>query len=214
MTVIIPYTNDYQNGEELRFAIRSMEKYFTSMTALIVVGHRPKWYKGEHYFTWDIIGRKEYSMYMKVMMVAVEPFLYTTDDHFALRPFDDSLPNYYYGTCKDAALNNASGRYKMQYKNCPDGWLNYDIHTPIVMKPFDWPSSAKETDTPIKSTYANIVGVQGTELIDCKFKNPHTYDEIKRIIADRPFFSTSPFCMNRDMLRVLNELYPDKSSVE
>lgn len=218
MLVFIPYQDDHHGGEELRFSIRSLEKFFSSMTNVVVIGDKPKWYKGEHIFARDIDSRKEFSMFYKVMLAAqtlkVDKFLYTTDDHFVLKPIYSDLPNYYSGTCEYMALTNASGRYRRQYKNCPPGWLNYDIHVPIVMKPFTWSSYSKETDTPIKSTYANQAGIEGTELKDCKFKNPHSYQQIKEIIADRQFFSTSPHCMNTDMFKVLNELYSDKSKFE
>jgi hypothetical protein len=77
------------------------------------------------------------------------------------------------------------------------------------MKPFAW-----EVDRPIKTYYANTAAVTGTQLNDLKFYNGHPYDEIKRIIEGKPFFSTSPFSQNRDMIRVFNELYPEKSIYE
>lgn len=219
MIIIIPYQDDKHCGQELKYAIRSFEKYFSAMTCVIISGDHPgKWYKGEHLQTGDTIGRKEYSMYTKVMLAAgeyeIEKFLYATDDQFAIKPFDENLPNYYSFTCEYMGFHNASGRYRKQYRNCPKGWLNYDIHVPIIMKPFEWGSYSFETDRPIKSTYANQAGVMGTEITDCKFKNPHSKAQIKKIIEGRPFFSTSPFCMNRDMLEILEELYPEKSIFE
>lgn len=219
MIALIPYTNDHHNGEELRYSIRSLVKYFKDLSGIMVIGNRPTWLKQEHHIhCLDEPGRKEYSMYLKVMLGArlleVDRFLYTTDDHFALKPFEENLPNYYYETCAYRALNDSDGRYRMQYKNCPAGWLNYDIHAPIVMRPFKWPSPAKWFDTPIKSSYANQAGVKGTEMKDCKFANGHSYEQIKEITKDRLFFSTSPFCMNSDMKQFLEEQYPNKSIYE
>jgi hypothetical protein len=82
------------------------------------------------------------------------------------------------------------------------------------MNPFIYGSPRLETDTPIKSTYANKAGLEGTPIVDCKFFNGHTYDQIKAIIAPRQFFSTSPFSQNKDMIRVWDELYPEKSRFE
>jgi hypothetical protein len=188
-----------------------MVKHFRSMKGLILVGDKPNWYTGDWIQVRDIIGRTEFSMYMKAMLGSNdEKFLYTTDDHYALEDFDENLPNYYSGTCKEKELNHPHGRFKRLYKNCPEGWLNYDIHVPIVMKKFTW----AEPDKPIKSTYANQAGVTGTELNDLKFFNGHSYDQIKSIIDGKPFFSTSPFSQNKDMMRVLLELYPEKSIYE
>lgn len=217
MTIIIPYTDDKRNGTELMYAIRSMVKHFRSMTGLILVGDLPRWYTGDYLPYRDVPLRREYSMYLKAMAganAATGKFLYTTDDHFALQDFDDTLPNYHLGLCGSAAINKTSGRYKKLYANCPAEWLDYDLHVPIVMSKFNWPSTRLETDTPIKTTYANRAEVEGTQGIDCKFYNGHTYDQIKAVIGERQFFSTSPFCMNAAMLQVLNELYPDKSKYE
>ena len=219
MIVLIPYTPDYANGQELMFAIRSMDKYFTSMTGLVLVGYKPSWYTGDHIFTPDEIGRKEYSMYLKAMLGAktfkAQEFLYTTDDHFALKKFDENLPNYYNSTCGEMARTHTHGRYRTQYKNCEPGWYNFDIHVPIIMSPFNWPSHMRETDPSIKSWYGNQYSKrEPIEIEDCKFGNPHSYEQIKKIIKGKPFFSTSPFCMNSDMIKVLNELYPNKSKFE
>jgi hypothetical protein len=82
------------------------------------------------------------------------------------------------------------------------------------MRPFAYNSTRHDTDTPIKSTYANGAGVEGTHITDCKFFNGHSYDQIKAIIEPKQFFSTSPFSQNKDMLRVLAELYQDKTVCE
>lgn len=217
MIVVIPYTDCKHNGTELLYAIRSMVKHFRAMTGLILVGDLPRWYKGDYLPYRDVPLRREYSMYLKAMAganAADEKFLYTTDDHFALSDFDKTLPNYYNTTCADKALNSTSGRFKKLYANCPREWLNYDVHVPIVMSKFNWSSHRLETDTPIKSTYANMAEVTGTQARDCKFFNNHTYDQIKAIIATKQFFSTSPFSQNKDMIRVFDELYPEKSKYE
>src|SRR5437867_3994123 len=114
MIILIPYTDDHHNGEELKFAIRSMVKHFRSIIDVVIIGDKPKWFHGNWIYSLDVAARKEYSMYIKVMLAAqtfgIDKFLYTTDDHFALKDFDENLPNYYTGTCKEMALNNSFGR--------------------------------------------------------------------------------------------------------
>ncbi len=218
MNVVVPYQNDHRNGEELKFSIRSLVKHFRAIEEVILVGDLPTWFKGEYIPLRDIPLRREYSMYVKAMAGAkqynIDSFLYTTDDHFITQDFDESLPNYHTGLCKSTATGHTSGRYRKLYANCVEGWLNFDCHVPIVMKPFNYGSPRLELDTPIKSTYANKAGVEGTPITDCKFFNGHRYEQIMNVVAKRQFFSTSPFCMNGEMMRVLNELYPDKSKFE
>ena len=218
MNICIPYQNDHHNGTELLYSIRSLVKHLRCLEKVILVGDLPTWYKGDHIPLRDIPIRREYSMYVKAMAAAkqynLSEFLYTTDDHFCLTDFDETLPNYYTSDCKSKALNSNSGRYRKLYANCPEGWLNYDCHVPIVMRPFAYSSTRNETDTPIKSTYANPAGVTGTSIVDCKFFNNHSYDQIKAIISTKQFFSTSPFSQNKDMMRLFDELYPEKSKYE
>ncbi len=188
------------------------------MDNVVLIGDLPTWYKGDHIPLRDVPLRREYSMYVKAMAGAKQfgltEFLYTTDDHFCLSDFDETLPNYYNGLCRNSALNHANGRFRKLYANCGNEWLNFDCHTPIIMKPFVYGSPRLETDTPIKSTYANKAGLEGTQIIDCKFFNNHTYDQIQNVINKRMFFSTSPFSQNKDMMRVWDELYPEKSKYE
>ncbi len=218
MMVVIPYQDDRRQGVELKFSIRSLFKHFKAIEDVILVGDRPLWYQGEHIPLRDIPLRREYSMYVKAMAAAkqynLSEFLYTTDDHFITKDFDHTLPNYHTGYCSLKATGHTSGRYRKLYANCVEGWLNFDCHIPIVMQPFIYGSPRLEMDTPIKSTYANKAGVPGTPTTDCKFFNGHRYEQIMNVVAKRQFFSTSPFCMNGDMIRVLNELYPNKSKNE
>src|SRR5574339_1299453 len=98
MTALIPYKHDPHNGLELRYAIRSLVKHFKPLTDITVIGDLPGWYLGKHIFHPDTPKRKEYSIYSKLMQVQ-DRVLYTNDDFFALKDFDESLPNYYSGTC-------------------------------------------------------------------------------------------------------------------
>jgi hypothetical protein len=195
-----------------------MVKYFKDMSGLVLVGDLPKWYTGEFIPYRDIAGRVDYNMYAKLMAGAKgETVLYTQDDVFALKPFDQSIPNYYSGTCGEKALTSASGRHRTQYKNCPKEWLNFDIHVPMVIdtSKFTWSGNYLHNDRPVKSNYAGQNSLPGTHLCcDVKFGNAHTYEQIKSIIDEKPFFSTSPFCMNAAMVQVLQELFPDKSIYE
>lgn len=217
MKVVIPYRSDNHNGQELLYSIRSMVKYFKDMTGLTLVGDRPRWYKGEHIPYRDQIARVDYNMYAKLMAGAKgETVLYTQDDVYALDYFDKDIPDYYEGTCGSKSLTAASGRHRRQYKNCPPEWLNYDIHCPIVINTsnFTWKGNFLHEDKPIKSYYGSQNKMNPKYLHDCKFGNAHDYKQIKSIIEGKLFFSTSPFSQNKDMIKVLDELFNEKSIYE
>lgn len=208
MILLIPYRNDVNNGHELRYAIRSMVKYFTGFTGVVIIGDKPHWYKGEHIPANDKPGRKEWSIVSKVLMAPCEQFLLSNDDVFALAPFGTDLPNYYSGPLTTAVVH---GKYIARRDAVrtlyPDGMF-YDVHTPMVIhlpsyhyanSKADWVSR----DYLCKSVYGNYVGV-GELLADCKVR--HGKD-----IPAGPFFSTND---RTAQMIDFNKLYPDASQYE
>lgn len=209
MILTIPYRSTEDNGRELRFAIRSMVMHFKDLTGVCLIGNKPTWYTGQHIPYPDTDGRKEHSIYSKLMQ-AQGTVLYSNDDFFALQPFNHTLPNYYRGLCKEQ--RPVDKRYKDLYQACPGDWLDFDVHTPMIIDTtrFQWLAA----DMPIKSVYGNMNNLTGTLLNDQKFKFDAGRSEIKNIIKGRPFFSTHDPHINDAMIRILNELYPDASDYE
>lgn len=213
MVIVYTYRNDGNDGFELRYSIRSMCKYFTDLTDLILVTTTPPpWYSGKYVPFFDIPDKPGESIIIKMLGAGVEDFLWCADDHFALKTFDSNLPNYY-----NHHARYVDSKIKKMVTNCPNDWLNYICHTPMVINrtklqaAFDW---ADGREFPVKTLYANFNKLPGTRLIDCKFRGNVSYQEIKDRIANRPFFSTHENAMQPDMMRVLNELYPLPSPYE
>lgn len=210
MNVVIPFKAAGTLGAiELKFAIRSLVKHFKPLNTIYVVGDCPSWYSGMCIHCNDIPKRKEFSIYTKLTQVQ-DKVLYTNDDYFALQDFDESLPNFYDIRCGEK--HPVDRTYRDLYRNCPSEWLNFDIHCPMIIDtrlysnyPIDWP---------IKSGYANQLKLPGTYMKDCKFRGEWSYSEIKEEIKGRMFFSTHENIHRGGMLRVMEELYPDKSPYE
>lgn len=176
------------------------------MTGVLLIGDRPKWYTGEHIPMADV-DRKEYSIMLKIKACPYEDFLFSNDDIFALKDFDDTMPNYYSSTLAAATVY---GKYVQRRDNCltvyPDG-LFYDIHTPMVINKLAYEKANNvewdKRDYLCKSLYGNYIG--GGELLpDCKLRKPGP-------VPDVPFFSTSNYTSR---LIPLQNMYPDASSYE
>lgn len=196
-----------------------MFKYFTPLSGVILVGDKPDWYTGEYTQCNDIKGQKERSMQGKILAAHEldTDFLYSNDDYFALELFDENLPNYYDVTCGELAELHQQQDYREMYNNCPFNWLNFDVHTPMIMEYRRFAQSVRDMDlqTPIKTTYGNYApALPGEYLCDVKIRGEHTVREIYGKIMDRPFFSTHDSAVNDDLVQVLQELYPEKSPVE
>ncbi len=216
MRLVIPYRLS-GDGIELRYAIRSMQKYFTPLSGVLLIGDRPEWFTGDHIPWTDIKGRKERSIQSKVLRCPDRHFLYSNDDFFALQLFDENLPNYYDTTCNDMANRHPMHSYRDMYYNCLSTWLNFDIHTPMAIDQHRFRESfeAMGGQTPVKTTYGNYKSIEKSEyLCDLKITGKHSEDEIRYLIKDRPFFSTHDSAINGAMISVLNYLYPDVSSYE
>lgn len=185
-----------------------MVKHFRSLTSVVVIGDKPKWYKGEYIRASDIKGRKEFSIYLKLMRVQ-GTVLYSNDDFFALQDFDHTLPNYYSGLCRDR--KPLVDPYRTLYRNTPGEWRNFDIHVPMVIDTnhFEW-----NIDRPIKTYYAGQNKLPGEVMEDCKISGKVTYEEVIERIKDRQFFSTHNNTGSGGLYQLLNELYPDATEFE
>lgn len=224
MRLVIPYKLSKEDGIELRYAIRSIYKHFAPLTGVLIIGDRPTWYAGDHIPLADLKGEKEKSMQLKVMQCTDEDFLYSNDDYYALQDFGLDLPNYYDYSCRTMAEQSPRDSYREMYNNCPPTWLNFDVHTPMIMGRARFRltyGAMGDVQTPIKSTYANGLNntylcnpLSGTYLCDVKIRGPHEIDELVYKTEDRPFFSTHESAVDYNLIRFINNLYPDASPVE
>lgn len=208
MNCVIPYRYEKDHGAELRYAIRSLVKHFKPLEEIILVGDSPDWFNGMVIPFNDIDGRKEFSIYSKLMQVKGN-VLYSNDDYFLLQDFDESFPNYYENTCGNN--RNVDKTYRTLYRACPADWIDFDIHCPMIIDTtkFYW-----DIDRPIKTYYANQNKLPGTRYADCKIRGPQTYEDLKHRIKDRPFFSSHGNVKLSGFPKLLQELYPLPSKYE
>jgi len=218
MNIYIPYKMD--DGEELRFCLRSIDKYLSGYNDIYLICDKwPEWYKGKVLLHGDISIRKQLNIISKLFQVKDEKFLMFNNDHFLLKPLHiNEIKNWYHGTLKEA-LNNATGKYYTAIKNTIDhfGDVRYfDTHFPCIFTNhqihrvfrLEWGSH----EYVIKS--AAFVDSEGEEITDCKINHPMSKAAIDDRIKDRTFFSTGPNGMRMQMMVLLNELFPDKSRYE
>lgn len=208
MNLLIPYKHTKDDGLELKYSIRSMVKHFKDLHRVIVVGDLPSWFIGIHIQAGDIPKHRELSVLRKIKKVD-GVIMYSMDDVFALRDFSSDLPNYYDGLC--GSKNPIDRTYKEFYKDCPREWKSFEVHCPMVI---DTSLLTWDDDRLLKTWYANTNKLPGVELPDCKLKGEMSYNDIKDEIKDKPFFSTKDNIHRGGMMRVMNELYPEKSKFE
>lgn len=230
MTIVLPYKDDILSEWELKFALRSIDKYLTGFTNLVLIGDKPEWYKGEHVQVNDWTGRKQYSIYSKLLISCelnnvTNSFVMWNDDHYLLDDLDIcEIYNWYDGRLKETAGKSHGVRYLETIKATIDiipDTLNYDIHTPCIYNKeiFKLLFGNKTEEICIKSYYfnyyvANYHVIKHEYMKDLKINTLLSKEAIKVLIKDRLFFSTSTNGMKKPMIDLMNELYANKSQWE
>lgn len=218
MIVVYPLARqtDYT---ELRYSIRSVEKYSIGETQVIIVGDDiPEWLVN---VTWiklkDIEGRKQLNIKSKIIAAiehAKEPVFMMNDDHYLLDYTNLSkFPYYYEGVLKGKGESGAR-MLNDELLKMGKGNKNFDIHYPIRYNP-DFIEIFKlfTADCVIKSAYCNYLGIEGEHQRECKVLKAAPRQEVDLFIKDLPSFSTGSLSL-KSCLPLLKELFHVKSKYE
>lgn len=220
-----PIGNGSRTGDlELKYSLRSVEKFLSGYDRVFIVGRLPKWLNEKKviFIPLEDGTKKQLNIYLKII-AAIEAgisrrFMFWNDDHFLLQPLEAEKLKYLYDNTIEHHFNKREGKYKTAIGNTTRGNF-YDVHTPIIYNGqvfknvvgcLDW-----SKEYAIKSSYCNRLHFLDTEEIDdLKIEFQYSYQELKENIKDRLFFSTGDHAWGSGMKKLLNELYPNKSSFE
>lgn len=188
MVAILPLLNR-DPGHQLRYALRSLAKH--GVTRCILVGGKPKWYKGEHLPFKDYgPDRKEENIRDKVHAACkafhVEEFIFANDDHILLQPLTQIHNKGTLSTTLQGRIGNGS------YTRCLRNTFNHygdvpnvDTHAPMLMTTagvertmFEWPAWG----IGFKTCYAQENGITSVYYPDMKIDKPSD-------ITGREYFS-------------------------
>lgn len=236
ISIVIPYNSKSKSNLELIYALRSLDKNLKGFDKVFIIGNKINALTGLNYIECkDDKGSKfkERNIYRKILSACNDErvsdnFICTNDDIYLTKEFNaDSLPFYNKGELINTMAKN-TGDYRKSLNHTrkllikmENTTLDYDTHFPILYNKEQFCTFVSE-DTNwnqnfgyvIKSLYCNRLGVKGEYGGDCKIQTKMTYEEIVNKIGDKLFFSTSDGCMNEDMIKYLNELYPQPSKYE
>ena len=222
MNIIIPY-REANNGLELRYALRSIDKYLKipfDNIYLVGLGF-PDWLRNVEFLPCGEMRQKSsFNILNKVWagLVHAGDSIQWQDDIYLTHDIHD-IPYYAEGTL-ETAMQKTHGNYKnlilntaLQITETAD---YFDVHTPIIYRrdrfkklfDYDW---RKKTYL-IKSLYSH--GLSPEPFRDCKISGPMRKDELIKKIDSCTYFSTSPQGMSDDVIELLNELYPEPSKYE
>lgn len=235
-SIVIPLgIGSHWDNTEIRYCLRSVEKHLTGYGDVFIVGDLPYWmqnvihipFKEQSTQCYD----KERNIYTKIKAAIADDrvsddFLFMNDDHFLLQDYEaGKFPYYCQGWLSEFMTVTD---YKTTISNTsellwPLGYdcLYFDIHCPILynkekltwcLSDIDW---AKPFGFCIKTVYGNSVeGLKALEYPDLKINEVYSADQIRKLIAGRPWYSIGDRAREGGLLKVLQELYPHKSKYE
>lgn len=218
---------------ELLFSLRAIHEFLPDVDRVVIVGLRPAWLRDVlHLPARDPHKCKEKNIRDKLLRaceVLDRPFLFMNDDHFALRPQRaDELPNWYSGDVGTLGNRLRTGSHYREallntHRVLAAAGLptrNFDVHTPIVYDPAEFPRAMAAYDWTVvrgyvvKSLYANTLGVPPTHLGDLKLSHDHTNQQIADMLKGRPWFSVGPTALTPTLQSFFAAMYPMPSRWE
>lgn len=202
---------------ELKYSLRSIEKYITKPLEVLIVGEViPDWITNiTHLKLKDIPGRKQLSIRRKILAALEysDEVFFMNDDIYLLNSTNPAnYPFYYSGDL--STIGETGGRLLMdQLKAQNKPTKHFDTHVPIIYERAKFKElEGFGADCIIKSMYCNYHEIEGIELPDFKI-NKKTSDLARVFNQGEPCFSTGPMGLQA-ALPILNELYPNKSKYE
>lgn len=241
MDLVIPLGKGSRwEDNELRYALRGIEKYISGIDRLFIVGMRPEWLTGDviHLPFEDVPGgaNRDTNIFGKIMTACRDErlsqnFLYASDDHFILSPAQaDEYPYFCKGVLTDTVAGMPDSQpYKKVLSNTVDilsrrndTIRDYQLHCPIVydksmfqrLKADFGPALAIQYGFAIKSVYCNHFNIPGVPYTDLKIKDPLSYQEIADAVENRAFFSIANRALSGGIKQFLQDIFPHKSKYE
>ena len=234
MDVVYINSKSRWSNNEIKYSLRSLEKYVSGFRDVYIVGFKPSFLSDNiiHKPFEDRFDNKASNIMLKVLEAAKnddisEDFVLLNDDYFFLNP--TSIVDYpHYWKC-DLAHTIQIQRNEYQQHVIPTlaelkarglPTKNFDVHKPIiynkkafidVVQRYDW---NRPYGYILRSIYCNTIGIEGVERLDNKINHSHIPDTWSRITKGLDCFSVGDQSTDRYLLSFLNKSTPEPSIYE
>lgn len=200
---------------ELKFSLRSIDKFYSDPEIIIVGDVIPDWLTNVTQISLpDIRGQKQWTIKRKILSAfgITNSFLFMNDDVYLLERWKHIY--YYHGYLKNYA---ESGSKQVENVLIDLGMSTklYDGHYPLFYERNRFINACSNfpKDSIIKSMFCNYHEVEDEFILDCKLLKPGTQTQIHAFIKNRSCFSTGALSI-QSAIPILEELYPYKSQFE
>ncbi len=239
ISIVIPLGTGsiWFDDQELKYSLRSIEKYLHGVGDVFIVGVVPKWITNViHIPAKDEVGvqNRAKNIFTKVMLAVndervTNDFLFMNDDHFLKHDFIAGEFPYHYRELDMVDTINRIKKlewWKSLVTNTRDYLIAngkpvkmFDTHCPIIynkekfskLQQVDW---NVPNGYGIKSLYANINEIEGSYYPDRKLSHSdeNEYNLLQKL-KNVLYFSTPPLIPAAQKL-IISQLYPKKSKYE
>lgn len=225
--------SQWQNNE-LRYSLRSLEKYALNVGRVFVTGEDPGFLSSEVIFTpCNDPGPRAFNHIHKVKATIErteisERFLLNYDDNFFTSPVDiENYPYFFKGTLPDRTETHRGYRYSLIearkfLESHGKPILNFSVHCPCIYERQKfmaleeaWAIGARMPHgIAVRAVYCNWHGVTPEFMTDCKLKTVKGKEEASLAIEGRHVFSIHDDSLPNGVANMIREMYPRPSRWE
>lgn len=233
-TIVIPLTKSKIDYLDLKYSLRSIERFVTGYDKIVIIGERPKGISNVEFIPFsetfsemhkerNILDKIKYACEQDVVS---EDFVFWNDDFMVLQPTDlTNYPFYHKGSLENATDSKSMYRHTMRHtleylKESGKTTFNYDTHCPIIYNKQKFLTTFEEIDFNIpfgygiKSMYANLNDIEGEYMPDCKITGKNSKEEVKQKVKNRHIISCNETSLRYGLGEYLKEILPTKSIFE
>lgn len=222
-------TGSKWSNNELRFSLRSLEKYALDLWKVFVVGADPGFLSDQvnHIPTVHNFANPATNIAANIYAACQdsrlsERFCMMNDDYFLCDYVTlDSYPYFHRGEIRDTLRRCAADYYphlfatqeELKRRKLPT--FDFDVHYPIVLEKskvlelagwFNWDRSHGYT---FKSTYCNFFGVEGILRPDCKVNQQKDLYGWQAYAQGRECFSIGDMALGKGLAEFLWQRFPE-----
>lgn len=217
---------------EIRYSVRSAEKYFKHLGNIYIIGEYPEWMtKAIHILARDSHSNKIQNARAKYLIATKDSrisknFVLMNDDFFFIKEVDE-IPNYSRGTLSEMIERHATktGYYyaslahtrdKLDAMGISDG-MDFEVHAPMIFNKEKLEQTigmiGEDRVYSLRSCYGNLMQLEPKVVMDFKAANASEFSVQKSRGAE--FLSINDALVFWDYFREwLQKKYPDVSRFE
>ena len=223
------------NDNELRFALRSIEKNLKGYRKVWIIGRKPSWIKNVGFIEVDdtLVNNADGNIINKVLAACkakslTDDFVFFNDDYIVNKPVHVSeILNWHIGDIAwfdDEFFNQSIWRTRLkrtmkvlQKYGLPT--MNYDAHVPMIINKKKFPeiiSKFRYQDDlgfTMKSLYGNSLE-PGVRLNEAAIFRRYTYEQIESRLSEALFYAYNDFGLGIYMKIFLFNHFPGPSQYE